>query len=130
VTVYGDGEQTRDFVYVEDLARAVAAVLDASPETVAGELFQVGTGRETTINQLAATVEQAIDRPLEIVHEPARPGDVRRNVSRVDKAQSRLGYRATVPLEEGLRRTADWFRLALRDSALAGVTPHVASGSE
>jgi UDP-glucose 4-epimerase len=130
LTVHGDGEQTRDFVYVDDLARAVLAALDAPPDAVAGELFQAGTGRETTINELAAALERAVGRPVEIVRGPARTGDVRRNVSRVDKAEERLGYRAAVPLEEGLARTVGWFRSALRDSALAGVVPHAASGSE
>jgi UDP-glucose 4-epimerase len=130
VTIHGDGEQTRDFVYVDDLAGAVLAALDAPPDVVAGELFQAGTGRETTINELAAALERAVGREIEIVRGSARPGDVRRNVSRVDKARERLGYRATMPLEDGLARTVSWFRSALRDSALAGVTPHHASGSE
>ncbi|MDQ2966056.1 MAG: NAD-dependent epimerase/dehydratase family protein [Chloroflexota bacterium] len=130
LTVHGDGEQTRDFVYVDDLARAVLAALDAPPDAVAGEVFQVGTGRETTINELAAVIGRAAGRPSEIVRAPARPGDVRRNVSRVDKAEERLGYRAAVPLPEGLAETVTWFRIALRDAALAGVVPHAASGSE
>ena len=130
VTIHGDGEQTRDFVYVDDLGRAVLAALDAPPESVAGELFQVGTGRETTVNELAVALEQAVGRPIDIVRGPARAGDIRRNVSRVDKARERLGYRAAVALEEGLALTVAWFRSALRDSALAGVMPHAASGSE
>jgi len=130
VTIHGDGEQTRDFVYVDDLAAAVLAALDAPANAVAGELFQAGTGRETTINQLATALEEAIGRPIEILRGPDRPGDVRRNVSRVDKARERLGYRAAVPLDEGLAQTVSWFRSALRDAALAGVMPHAASGSE
>ena len=130
VTVHGDGEQTRDFVYAGDLAAAVVAVLDAPGEVVAGELFQAGTGRETTINKLAAAIETAVGRPLEIVRGPTRPGDVRRNVSRVDKAADRLGYRAAVSLQEGLAATARWYESALVDPELVGVTPHAASGSE
>ncbi|HEY8846011.1 MAG TPA: NAD-dependent epimerase/dehydratase family protein [Candidatus Limnocylindrales bacterium] len=130
VTIHGDGEQTRDFVYSGDLAAAVVAALDAPEDVVAGELFQVGTGRETTVNELAAAIGTAVGRPLEIVHEAARAGDVRRNVSRVDKAAELLGYRATVPLEEGLGWTASWFSAALADPELAGVIPHAASGSE
>jgi UDP-glucose 4-epimerase len=130
LTVHGDGEQTRDFVYVDDLARAVLAALDAPPDTVAGELFQVGTGRETTINELAVVIGRAVGRPVEVVRGPARPGDLGRNVSRIDKAEERLAYRAAVPLAEGLARTVAWFRSALRDSTLAGVAPHAASGSE
>lgn len=130
VTIHGDGEQTRDFVYVADLAAAVVAALDAPEDIVAGELFQVGTGRETTINELAMAIGRAVGRPLEIHHEPARAGDVRRNVSRVDKAAGALGYRAAMGLEDGLRDTARWFETALTDPALAGVVPHATSGSE
>jgi UDP-glucose 4-epimerase len=130
VTIHGDGEQTRDFVFVADLAAAVVAALDAAEDVVAGELFQVGTGRETTINELAAAIGVAVGRPLDVQHEPARAGDVRRNVSRVDKAAAALGYRAAVGLETGLVETARWFAAAMADPALATVGPHAASGSE
>jgi UDP-glucose 4-epimerase len=130
ITIHGDGEQTRDFVFVDDLAAAVIAALDAPAGAVAGELFQVGTGRETTINELAAAVGRAVGRELEIRREPARQGDVRRNVARVDKSADRLGYRARVAIDSGLEQTARWFETALEDRRLAGVMPHQASGSE
>jgi UDP-glucose 4-epimerase len=130
VTIHGDGEQTRDFVYSADLAAAVVAAIDAPEGVVAGEVFQVGTGRETTVNELARAIGTAVGRPLEIVHAGARPGDVRRNVSRVDKAAARLGYRAAVTLADGLAMTASWFETALLDRELAGVMPHASSGSE
>lgn len=130
ITIHGDGHQTRDFVFVDDLAAAVVAALDAPEAVVAGELFQVGTGRETTINALAGSIGRAAGRELEVRHAAGRPGDVRRNVSRVDKAATVLGYRARVGLDEGLERTAAWFASALVDPGLAGVVPHAASGSE
>jgi UDP-glucose 4-epimerase len=130
VTIHGDGEQTRDFVYAGDLAAAIAAALDAAVESVAGEVFQVGTGVETTLNTLAATLAGAIGRPVEIRHGPDRPGDVRRSVSRVDKAARVLGYRAAIPLADGLARTARWFETAMADAELAGIVPQASSGSE
>ncbi len=130
VAIHGDGEQTRDFVFAGDLAAAVVATLDAPSDAVAGELFQAGTGRETTINELAGAIERAVGRPLEVVRGPARAGDVRRNVSRVDKAAERLGYRARVSLDDGLRMTARWYESALADRELAAVAPNAASGSE
>ncbi len=130
IRIHGDGDQTRDFVYVGDLAAAVCAALDAPHESVAGELFQAGTGRETTINELASAIGRAIGRRPTIVHGPARDGDVRRNVSRVDKAARVLGYRAAMPLDEGLAETARWFREAVLDPELAAIRPHAASGSE
>src|SRR5439155_227324 len=106
ITIHGDGQQTRDFVYAEDLAAAVVAALDAGEDAIAGEVFQAGTAVETTVNQLAEALGAAVGRPLEIRHEAARPGDIRRNVSRIDKAARVLGYRPAVSLGEGLRRTA------------------------
>jgi UDP-glucose 4-epimerase len=129
VTIHGDGEQTRDFVHVDDLAAALAAALEAPQERVAGAVFQVGTGRETTVNELAAALEAALGRPLEVRREPARAGDVLRNASRVDRAAEQLGWRATIGLADGLRETAAWFAAALRDPALASVTPDARSGS-
>jgi UDP-glucose 4-epimerase len=130
IEIDGDGEQTRDFVHAEDLAAAVVAALDAPEDSIAGELFQAGTGIETTVAGLAAEIERAVGRPLEIRHAPARVGDVRRNVARVDKADRVLGYRARVTLADGLHRTAAWFAEALADPALGAVTAHTASGSE
>ena len=130
ITIHGDGHQTRDFVFADDLAQAVCAALDAPRERIAGEVFQAGTGIETTIVELAAAVGEAVGRQLEVFHGPPREGDVRRNVSRVDKAAARLGYRASVPLAEGMAETARWFRTALADPVLAAVGPHERSGSE
>jgi UDP-glucose 4-epimerase len=130
ITINGDGEQTRDFVYVDDLAAAVVAALDAPADIVAGEIFQAGTGRETTVNELADAIGRAAGRRLEVRRGPDRPGDVRSNVSRVDKAASRLGYRAAVDLEEGLARTARWYETALADRELAAIAPDARSGSD
>ena len=130
IEIHGDGSQTRDFVHVDDLASAIGAALDADEAVVAGELYQVGTGVETTISALAAAVERASGRAVEISRGPRRDGDVGRNVARVDKAARALGYRAAIGLDDGLARTARWFEAALRDPELAAVTPAMASGSE
>jgi UDP-glucose 4-epimerase len=130
IEINGDGSQTRDFVFVDDLAAAVIAALEAPEGDVAGELFQAGTGIETTVADLAGAIGPAVGRVIEIRHGPARVGDVQRNVARVDKAADILGYRAMVSLADGLARTAAWFTDALRDPELAGVRAHAASGSE
>ncbi|MEO5918009.1 MAG: NAD-dependent epimerase/dehydratase family protein [Candidatus Limnocylindrales bacterium] len=130
IEINGDGSQTRDFVHAEDLAAAVIAALLAPEADIAGELFQAGTGVETSVAQLADEIGRAVGRPLEIRHGPARVGDVTRNVARVDKAAAVLGYRATVSLPDGLARTAAWFAGALADPELAAIRPHAASGSE
>ena len=130
ITIHGDGEQTRDFVFAEDLGRAILAALDAPEADVAGEVFQAGTGRETTVNALAAAVGRASGRGIEVRHGAVRPGDVVRNVSNVAKAARVLGYRAAVDLDAGLARTAHWFAAALADPSLAGVVPDARSGSD
>lgn len=130
LVIHGDGRQTRDFVFVDDVAGAIAAVLDAPAEAARGERFLVGTGVETPILELAAAVERAVGSPLERRFLPERPGDLRRNVGAVTKIAERLGWRATVDLEAGLAATVAWFRTALADPELAAMRPHVASGSE
>jgi UDP-glucose 4-epimerase len=130
LTIHGDGEQTRDFVHVDDLAAALAAALRVPEDRLAGSVFQVGTGTETTVNTLASALQAALGRPLVVRHEPTRAGDVLRNASRVDRAAEQLGWRATIALSDGLRETAAWFETALRDPALATVAPDARSGSE
>jgi len=130
IVIHGDGSQTRDFIYVDDLASAVIAALEAPEDAVAGELFQAGTGVETSVSALAAEIGRAVGRPLDVQQGPARVGDVARNVARVDKAASVLGFRASVGLRDGLAATAAWFERALADPELAVVRGHPASGSE
>ncbi|HYO41647.1 MAG TPA: NAD-dependent epimerase/dehydratase family protein [Candidatus Limnocylindrales bacterium] len=130
LTIFGDGEQTRDFVHVDDLASAIAAALAASEERVAGSVLQVGTGLETTVNELAATLERVVQRSVTVHHEPERAGDILRNSSRVDLAAEVIGWRSAVGLDDGLRGTVDWFRTALEDTALGAIIPDKRSGSE
>ena len=117
ITIHGDGEQTRDFVFAGDLARAIVAALDAPASVVGGEVFQAGTGRETTVNELAAAIGRATDDRSRSSHGPDRAGDIRRNVSRVDKAASRLGYRAACRARGGPGRDGALVRVALARAA-------------
>jgi UDP-glucose 4-epimerase len=130
IVVYGDGHQTRDFIYVDDLAAGIAAALDSPASEIAGEVFQIGSGRETAVNELAEGLRRSAERPVSIRHEPPRAGDATRNSSRVDKAADRLGFRARVGLDDGLQATAAWFEVALIDPTLADIRPAAISGSE
>ena len=130
IRIDGDGDQTRDFVHAEDLARGILAAIDAPEADVAGELFQVGTAVETTVNDLADALARAVTRPVVIERVEGRAGDVRRNVSRIDKAARVLGYRPRVTLEDGLARTARWFEAVLADPLFAAIAPDARSGSE
>jgi UDP-glucose 4-epimerase len=99
--VFGDGSQTRDFVHVLDVADAVLAVL--KDESVGGEVFNVGFGRSTSLNELAKLVLHFAGRDLDIVYRGQREGDVPASFADISKAGEAFGFKPRVPLEEGLK---------------------------
>ena len=102
LTIFGDGQQTRDFVYVGDVARAiVAALADGNSRLVAN----VGTGSETSVLELARTVVELCGGRSKIEHAPARAGEVLKSLARVDRLRDRLGVVAETRLPDGLQRT-------------------------
>jgi UDP-glucose 4-epimerase len=115
--IYGDGHQTRDFVFVNDLIAAViqAAVVDK----IGGEVFQIATNSETTLMELVDELMSILpiyDIPaVTVIHSGERQGDVRRNYSDTSKANTILGWRATHTLSEGLRATMEYFLKELRE---------------
>jgi UDP-N-acetylglucosamine/UDP-N-acetyl-alpha-D-glucosaminouronate 4-epimerase len=106
VTVYGDGEQSRDFTYVDNIVEANLLAADAA--AVSGEIVNVATGGTTTVNELADTIGRLLSLPVEKVYEPERKADVRASWADVEQARRLLGYEPRVELEDGLRRTADF----------------------
>ena len=109
LTIRGTGQQTRDFIHVDDVTAIVLACVDASAEIVAGEVFQVGTGRETSLLELARLLFEAGGKEVPIEHAAPSPGDVPRNVSDIGKARRVLGYAPQVGLRDGLAQTIEWF---------------------
>lgn len=109
--IYGDGAQTRDFIYVDDIAEAIFS--GATAADIGGELFQIATNAETTVLELAQTLRAVLERsgvPTHgIRHAAVRVGDVRRNYSDTSKARRRLGWDARISLQDGLDRTVQWF---------------------
>jgi len=105
--VNGDGEQTRDYVYVEDVADAVARGI-AYPD-VSGVL-NIGTGVATSVNELYRRLGRIAGVARAPRHGPARPGEQRRSVLDATRAKAQLGWTAATPLDEGLQRTIAWFR--------------------
>ncbi len=115
IEVFGDGTQTRDFVYVEDLVDAVLRA--ATTDRIGGEVFQIATSRETSVLELVETLrsvlaERGVAEPR-TRHGELPQGDTPRNFADTSKARERLGWRAQTDLAEGLGRTVDWF-LSLR----------------
>jgi UDP-glucose 4-epimerase len=106
LVIYGDGRQTRDFLFVEDLCAAVVA---AVARECNGQVFHIAAGVETEIGDLARRMLAVTRSHVPIEHRPARPGEVLRNSARIDRARAVLGYDPSTPLDEGLRRTWEWF---------------------
>jgi UDP-glucose 4-epimerase len=107
IQVDGDGNQTRDFIYVGDLCHAVLLALDSN---VQGEVFQIATGVETSINELVDLVKITTRLKLDVVHGKRRRGDIDKNYSDITKVHRILGWEPNVSLEEGLKITWEWFR--------------------
>jgi len=100
ITIFGDGEQTRDYVYVGDVVRAIQAAIGRD-----GGVFNVGTGTETSVNELFERCRTVAGGDTEATHAPARPGDALRSFLDISRSERELGWRPQTPLEEGLRLT-------------------------
>jgi len=108
-TIYGDGNQTRDFIHVDDICQAIYLVL--TKQTLpCGEVFQIATGKETTINSLARLIADIAGKDLPIIHQPERKGEIIRNYSNIDKARTMLGFEPKVELRAGLNDLWQWFK--------------------
>jgi UDP-N-acetylglucosamine/UDP-N-acetyl-alpha-D-glucosaminouronate 4-epimerase len=109
-TVYGDGEQSRDFTFIDDVVEANLRAA-AAPEVAFGRAFNVGGGETpTSVNGLLAIVADLTGAEPEPIREPAREGDMRRTSADMTLAEELLGHRPEVDMREGLARTVEWFR--------------------
>ncbi len=108
--IFGDGRQSRDFVYVTDVVAALLAAAEAPAGRVAGRAFNIGTGRSRTLLELVETLQQLTGRTLPPRFEPARPGDIRHSCPDLAAAHAALNWRAEVSWEEGLARTLEFYR--------------------
>jgi UDP-glucose 4-epimerase len=106
-TVYGDGEQTRDFTYVANVVDGVLRA--AGAPGVSGETINVATGGRVSLNELLRVLQSQIGTTLVPTYGPPRAGDVRDSQASIEKARRLLGYTPTVSFEEGLRHTVRWF---------------------
>ncbi len=114
-TIHGDGEQTRDFTYVTNVVDGAIRASQAGPE-VSGEVINVATASRISLNDLFRTLKGITGSTLDPVYGPSRAGDVRDSLADITKAQRLLGYTPGVGLEEGLRRTVEWFVSARREA--------------
>ncbi len=109
-TIYGDGEQSRDFTYVENVVEANLQAATAPADGVAGRVFNIAAGQRVTLNQTFQLLKKLTGYAGEARYEPARAGDIKHSLADISAAQKHLGYRVVVDFEEGLRRTVEWYR--------------------
>jgi UDP-glucose 4-epimerase len=108
LVVHGDGEQSRDFTYIDNVVQA--NLLSWTTPGVGGQVFNIACNSRHSVLDIAHTVQKLLDRPVKIEHTPPRAGDVRHTQASIEKAQRLLGYKPTVDFEDGMRRTVDWLR--------------------
>ena len=112
-TIFGDGEQSRDFTFVENVVRANIAACYAGEEVV-GEVINIACGKNTTINELYRLIAEIIGVDIEPIYAPPRPGDVRHSLADVSKAKRLLKIEEVVDLRRGLERTIAWYKEQMR----------------
>lgn len=105
--VYGDGEQSRDFTYVENVVQANLLAADKAVER--GAVINIACGVRTTLNEIIALLNELTRQTLPIHYAPPRVGEVRHSLADISRARAWLGYRPTVDVREGLRRTLEWY---------------------
>jgi UDP-glucose 4-epimerase len=122
-TIFGDGTQTRDFIFIDDLIDAVC--LAAATEGVGGQIFQIATSAEKTVNEVSQTIKAVLNSQYGIMMQAAysdpRIGDVRRNYSDTTKAEKILKWRAKTKFEHGVEKTIDWFLNTMDSSSKSSI---------
>jgi nucleoside-diphosphate-sugar epimerase len=108
-TIFGDGGQTRDFTYIENVVRANMLACNA-PRGACGHVYNVGCGERVSLNDLWRSIKEVTGTTVDAIYVPARVGDVRDSLASLDRIRAQLGYTPAVGMHEGLRRTIDSFR--------------------
>jgi UDP-glucose 4-epimerase len=124
-TIYGDGEQTRDFTYIENAVQANLLAIRAPVDHVNGRIFNLATGRQASLNEVYATLQRVTGYRQPPAYAEARQADIRNSLADISAASGALEFRPAVGLEEGLRKTVDWYRSIA--SCMAEITAGVAA---
>jgi len=109
-TIFGDGTQSRDFTYIDNAVQANLLACKAPASAVAGQIFNVATGKRADLNQTFCILQRLTGYTGKVKYSQERAGDVKHSLSDVSRAEKHLGYKPTVDFEEGLRRTIEWYR--------------------
>src|SRR5579862_3516991 len=111
--IYGDGEQSRDFTYIDNAVEANLLACKAPAEKVAGQVFNTATGRRVTLNETFKLLQGLTSYHGQPKYGPERGGDIKHSLADISKIEAGLGYKPVVDFEEGLRRTVEWYREAV-----------------
>lgn len=117
--VHGDGEQSRDFTYIDNVVHGNLLAAAAPADAVAGKVINVATGTRITLNQVLALLRPQLGYQGDVRYGPPRAGDVTHSLADITRAQRLLGYQPQVSFEEGLARTVEWYRSLRRTHAAA-----------
>ena len=109
-TIYGDGEQSRDFTYIDNVVHANLLAAAAPAEKVSGKMMNLATGSRITLNETVAILRELTGYSGKPAYEPVRAGDIRDSLADIHLARELLGYEPIVDFREGLRRTVEWYR--------------------
>jgi UDP-glucose 4-epimerase len=109
-TILGDGSQSRDFTYIDNVVKANLLACKAPAAEVAGKVFNVATGTRIDLNETFAVLKKLIGFAGEVKYGPERAGDVKHSLADLTLSEKHLGYKPQVNFEEGLKRTVDWYR--------------------
>jgi nucleoside-diphosphate-sugar epimerase len=108
--IFGDGAQSRDFAFIDNVIEANFRAVSAAARDVSGGVFNVACGVATDLNQVVALIGDVLGRKIDPAHEPERAGDIKHSLADIGAARKQLGYTAGVSFAEGLRRTIDWYK--------------------
>jgi len=109
-TIFGDGEQSRDFTFIDNAVAANVLACEAPAQKAAGQVFNVATGRRVTLNETCALLQSLTGYREKPIYGPERGGDIKHSLADISKAEAALGYEPMVNFEDGLRRTVEWYR--------------------
>ncbi|GAH42560.1 unnamed protein product, partial [marine sediment metagenome] len=107
-TVFGDGEQTRDFTYVDNVVEA--NLLAANAKQTKGEVLNIACGQAVTVNETIDVINAAVGKNIKTIYDAPRPGDIKHSLADITLAGKLLGFKPTIPFKDGLRLAIDWYR--------------------
>lgn len=108
LTIFGDGEQTRDFVFVEDIVEANMLALNS--KSASGKIFNIGSGTSVSINQVAETMKEILKKDnLRNAHDKPQPGDIRHSCADISRAKKELNYRPSFRFDQGIKKLVEWY---------------------